>query len=513
MTRLTLLLATAALLSVGAPASARAGTYEVRSCGASSPQAFTLANESPSTIAVGSQCPQTGSQLLSGMYAGVAKDGFTLARTGATWTIAAPAGLELQRLDVKRALGRISAAWRVTASTPVRVLEACDQGDPTVCRLGGAGGEQVAYTDLHAPSVSFRLECRPPAPDDDLACVGRNSTQAWVALYSSTARVEDPAPPALEPLNVSPGWHNGVEPVTVAAADASGVKSLSVSAGATKLFERRLPCDYSRMQPCPAAARESVAIDTSKLDDGTYELKATATDAADQAGAATAVLKVDRHAPEPPQELAVARNADWTMAFVWTNPGQGTAAPVAAAHYEICDALGAVCAEAVVTGGGIARLDSVAVPAGPHVVRVWLQDEAGNADRANAATLTFDPSSVSTPRAINLNPPVLTGAGAPVFRVTSARRRGSTLTLSGTIARSASARISAKVAHGRASASARTNPRRGRWSVNLKLTAALRRASTFSVTLTYAGQTAFRKSTIRRRLTKRPQTETFRVER
>ena len=42
------------------------------------------------------------------------------------------------RLDVKRALGRISSAWRGTASTPTQVLEACDQSDPAICRLGGA---------------------------------------------------------------------------------------------------------------------------------------------------------------------------------------------------------------------------------------------------------------------------------------------------------------------------------------------------------------------------------------
>ena len=165
----------------------------------------------------------------------------------------------------------------------------------------------------------------------------------------------DPAPPTLEPLNVSPGWQSGSQPLVVAAADASGVKSLSVSAGATKLFERQLSCDYSRMQPCPATARDSVVLDASKLGDGTYEFKVVATDAADQAGTATATLKVDRRAPGPPQDLAVLRNADGTLAFVWSNPDQGTAAPVATAHYEVCDALGAACAESVVSGSGIAR--------------------------------------------------------------------------------------------------------------------------------------------------------------
>jgi hypothetical protein len=112
-----------AILCLAAPATAHAGAYDVRACGASSAEAFTLSNESPLTINTGSQCPQSGSQLLSGMFAGVSNSGFTLARAGASWTIAAPAGLQLDRLDVKRALGRVSAAWQVrpaTRTTPTR---------------------------------------------------------------------------------------------------------------------------------------------------------------------------------------------------------------------------------------------------------------------------------------------------------------------------------------------------------------------------------------------------------
>jgi hypothetical protein len=499
-----------AVIVIAVPGPARAGTYDVRSCGASSPQAFALVNESPQTIAAGSECPQDGSQLLSGMYAGVASSGFTLARKGASWTIAAPAGLQLQRLDLKRSLGRVSALWHVTASTPTSVLEACDQGDPAVCRLGNAGGELTAYTDLNAPSVSFRLECRPPAPDEDLACVGRTTTQAWVAIYSATARVSDPAPPAVEPLPLAPGWHNGVEPLTVAAADASGIKSLSLSVGATTLLERKAACDYTRMQPCPASAREPVSLDTSTLDDGTYTLKTVATDAADQATTATTELKVDRHAPEAPRELALERTADGTPALVWTNPDQGTAAPIAAAHYEVC---GATCAERVARAPAIARLASVELPTGSNLVRVWLEDEAGNADRANAATLTVDPSAVGAPRPIDLNPPVLAAGAAPSFRLTRARRSGSTLTLSGTIARAATARITAKVSRGRAAVRARATPRHGRWSVKLKLTSTLRRSKAFSATLAFAGQTALRASTIHRRLSPRPGSGALRVSR
>src|SRR3954464_7872620 len=80
------------------------------------------------------------------------------------------------------------------------------------------------------------------------------------AIYSATALVDDPAPPVLQPAVVSAGWHSGVERVDVVADDASGVKSLSVNAGATKVFERQLSCDYTRMQPCPGSARETVSV-------------------------------------------------------------------------------------------------------------------------------------------------------------------------------------------------------------------------------------------------------------
>jgi hypothetical protein len=146
-------------------------------------------------------------------------------------------------------------------------------------------------------------------------------------------------------------------------------------------------------------------------------------------------------------------------------------------------------------------------------VRVWLEDEAGNADPANAATLTVDPTTISAPRAVDLNPPVFAADAAPGFRLASARRRGSTVTLSGTIAKTATARITAKLSNGRTSVIARANPKQGRWSIKVKLSSTLQRSTAFSATLSFAGQTTFRGSTIRRRLTQRPRTEALRVSR
>jgi hypothetical protein len=245
--------------------------------------------------------------------------------------------------------------------------------------------------------------------------------------------------------------------------------------------------------------------------DGTHELRATATDAANQEAVATAMLRVDRTAPTAPEGLGVSRNADGTLALGWANPDQGTAAPIVAARYQVCDALGVACSgEHRVVGAGIVRVDSVDVPPGDHAVRVWLEDEAGHADAANAGVLHVDPNTVGSPRVVETRPPVLLPPGpapSPRLRVTKARRSGSVLTLSGTIARGARTAVTARLArtrNGRTVASARTRPKRGKWSVKVRLTPSLRRAGAMYLTVTYAGQQSYRKVTLHRKLTRKP---------
>ena len=337
-------------------------------------------------------------------------------------------------------------------------------------------------------------------------------------MYSAVILVDDPAPPTVEPLTgalLTPGWHSENGSLSVGASDASGVKRLSLFAGSTTLYDQAQSCDYARMQPCPASKREAVAIDTSKLPDGTHQLSAVATDAAEQAGTATAVLRIDRHAPATPIALAVERNPDGTLALVWTNPDQGTAAPIVGARYDVCDAAGQNCVAAALVrrSGHRARSLRGDRPRESIVVRLWLQDEAGNVDPATAATLAVDPSTVSARRAVDTNPPVLLPDGpAPSakLRITKARRTGSTLTLSGTIARGATATIRADVARtktGKTVATAKTKPKKGKWSLRVKLTPALRKAGAMYLSVNYAGQKAFRKTTLHRRLAKKPPTQ------
>jgi hypothetical protein len=501
----------AAVLCCAFAVSARGGVYEVRACGPSANSAaFTQTVLIPPSLNVTNQCPPIAGQRLTGLT--VASSSANTPRgASASWTIAAPSGTTLRRLDVQRAFQKWDPDWSVGARTAEQaVLDTCEiRGAQVSCGKGlDAGSQATAYVDLDTSRVSFTVECLATH-----TCSGWTTpVQAWIAIYSATATVNDPVPPRVNapvgPL-LAPGWHRGSEQVDLDATDASGVKVLTLSAGPITLFERRQSCDYSRMQPCPSAAHESVTVDTSKLSDGTHTLKVTATDAADQPGTSDETLRVDRHAPGQPMNLRAERNPDGTLAFSWTNPDQGAAAPIVGAHFAICARTGQACVTGgSVTGPSIEKLASVEVPGEEHLVKIWLRDEAGNVDEANAASLTVDPRAITAPRAIDTNPPLLAPGPRPSsgLRITKASRSGSTLTLSGTIARAATARVAAAVSMRKTTktlASARATPKKGKWSLKVRLTSALRDARTFYVRVTYPGQTSFAKSTLRRKLSKK----------
>lgn len=149
------------------------------------------------------------------------------------------------------------------------------------------------------------------------------------------------------------------------------------------------------------------------------------------------------------------------------------------------------------------------LPSGKSVLRVWLEDEAGNVDPTKATTVAVDTATLRSPRVVDTNPPVLLPSDSPPSaRITliKARRAGSTLTLSGTIARGASARITASVSRarvGKAVATGRATPRRGKWSVRLKLSPSMRNAKAMYLTLRFAGEPDFRKTTLKRKLARK----------
>ena len=130
-----------------------------------------------------------------------------------------------------------------------------------------------------------------------------------------------------------------------------------------------------------------------------------------------------------------------------------------------------------------ADVERLVAPSGD--LRVWLEDEAGNADRAKAAGL-------GDGTAVGVNPPLLRPTTpSPRLRITRATRSGKTLVIRGTIARAATARITATVTRGKRSVRASAKPRKGTWTIRVRLTTPLRRKGTNAITVRYGGQAGY----------------------
>src|SRR5262249_34334793 len=124
--------------------------------------------------------------------------------------------------------------------------------------------------------------------------------------------------------------------------------------------------------PCPGAAAATVTPD---LPDGLHTLTAVATDAAGQTQtSSTTTLKLDRVAPAAPLALTVERQPDDSFLYSWHNPDQAGAAPIAAVHLS--------------DGTVIRGTNLQQAQASSGNLSVWLEDEAGNADAASAASAT-----------------------------------------------------------------------------------------------------------------------------
>ncbi|MDA0181314.1 hypothetical protein OJ997_13490 [Solirubrobacter phytolaccae] len=491
---------------------AHAGVYDVRLCASGAADPAWVSQSTASSLSATRQCQAQANAQISG-FAVRDRSGVPTTAAGgeATWSLRPPAGATIRALSLQRFLGNRSGWEAAIVTAEGTALETCPIVSGFVCSRGAAAGgaNSVTFGSLATSGITFRLKCVAGS-----SCInGSDDPRGWVAVYGGTARVEDPALPVIGAFSGTfgdAGWHKGSDTVGVSATDASGVKQLRIVVRGIELGRKDGACDYTRMQPCPSALDGTFSFDTSRVVDGTHELQAIAADASDQTAVVTGTLRVDRNAPLAPKDLSVTAADDGSYDVKWVNPDQGTASPIVAARYAICDpAPGLTCQPAQrVAGPGIAKLSGVTVT-GKGTFRLWLEDEAGNVDPGNSSVAPVDPGLRTNPRVLDTNPPILLPSGptpASKLKIGKARRSGSTLTLSGTIARGASARISAQLARsksGKAIASGRTSPRTGKWTIKVKLSSTLRRAGAIYLTLTFAGQDNFRKTTIKRKLSRR----------
>ncbi len=457
-----------------APASARAATYEVRLCTDTAAAGFTARNDNPAVMLTSAQCPADADDPVGGVAAMV-RPASEAPKPGAlaAWTITAPSGTRLQRVNAVRGYDKRDRNYEVLVMTAEGVpLEVCGLGDACA-----EIAQAKAYGPMNTQALWFGVRCAPSRLFCTNSALG---SRAWIAVRSATATVEDPDPPAVAAPATGTAWQRGTS-VEVAASDASGVGSVALTAGAQTVARAAQACDFTRMQPCPASVRVPL---TATLPDGVHTISAVATDAAGQSRtSAPATLKLDRTAPEAPIALSVERAPDGAYVYSWRNPDQPGAAPIAAVHATDGDT------ETVVRGENVERLVATSGD-----LRLWLEDEAGNADPANAA-------GIGGASAVGVRPPLLRpSTPSPRLRITRATRWGRTLVVRGTIARGATARITATVTRGKRRVRASAKPRRGTWTIRVRLTTPLRRKGTNALTVRYGGQAGYSPAKASKRL-------------
>ncbi|HKG35391.1 MAG TPA: hypothetical protein VKA89_03015 [Solirubrobacterales bacterium] len=254
------------------------------------------------------------------------------------------------------------------------------------------------------PAFETRLLCA--RPEDRHCALERPSFSAVRAL---TLTLEDPARPQPSvggPL-LAGGWRRGAQQVDFAASDrGSGLRFAETIIDGARAALTEHPCAKAmvagewratRMRPCETFRSGSHSVATTALSDGPHDLVHCAEDfAGGPACTQPSRFLVDNNAPAAPRSLSVAGGDGWRSVndfdLAWVNPGQGPASPIAAASWRLTGP-GFDSGIRTVTGAGVAAIADLQAPAaGEYRVEVWLRDEAGNEERANAASaaLRFD---------------------------------------------------------------------------------------------------------------------------
>ena len=242
-----------------------------------------------------------------------------------------------------------------------------------------------------------------------IICVGSKDTpycssrdRNYLRTYKAEVGVDDNTPPAVQILQDNPftlgHWVNGTQTVNYNAVDNVGIMLIRATVAGAAQGDSARPCNYARRIPCDSGPG-ALAIDTSKLAEGSQLLVVQAHDAAANPADSQAVtVRVDNTAPGA-VPVGLAGGEAWRnendFHLTWTNEDEGDRAPIAAAHYRLCRTDGGGCVEGSRSGTGIAALEGLAVPSpGEWHARLWREDAATNREPTNASVpvpLRFDP--------------------------------------------------------------------------------------------------------------------------
>jgi hypothetical protein len=513
-TRMIIALTAAALAAISAPAQAQqnrptpadvgplagGGGFVIQSCGETgSAMGWTVSRPNPAAIDAGIECPPVRGHVASqpsyldqtGLWASdrlgnAGGDVSANAGDRAELTFATLPGTTISRLRYWRKISKYADDnWQpyVAVGSRAGIVDTCDVNGAVACQVGADDWypadsnpeiDRTAYVDhsgVSASSVLIGLTCR----DNDVhACgAGFSIPHVEAQVYSMFLTIADPGAPTLGTPS-GPGWTatdwlQGLQTVTVATSDTTGISATRLYADSSLIAEAQRTCAYNRPRPCTDEPGATLQIPTGTLADGTHALQVATVDAAgnETRAARPEPLRVDNHAPAPPLALTADSPISSTNSFAasWALPSDA-GAPIVAARYQLCQngSCGAIQTSAQSTSAAGLSLPA----AGTATLRVWLVDQLGHEDPASAAAVpltyapvTTDPVPGPSPApqpqpAPQLSPapqptpspqppatltPGHTSKADPKLRISSVRRSGRRLTVAGTIAKSASGRL------------------------------------------------------------------------
>jgi hypothetical protein len=400
---------TALLAAVLCPGVAGANTYNVTACndapGSVNHSWATYSDSPTATIAVGQGCPSAGYQpgdqnnTNHGLFARYVANSLDPNNAFAGWAFDAPPGNNISSLTLSDWFSRANGGQYAMLLSEFGALEGCWENDTTLCGsvLGphtlAVGGATHLATEVGCHNLSG---CRD----------GGNGTSGLFTMYGVTVTVNDLTAPAAAgsgPLWTG-AWQGGTHSVTISGSDgADGIQRNDLKIdGNNVIVGAQHGCDYTYAHPC-ANQSDTYTYDTHQLADGVHSVQAVTWDGGWLSGVANGTIYVDNHAPDMSAvDVTVAQGSGWrpTNGFdlSWTTPG-GQPAPIVKAHYSVCQAASpSTCpvADGQVSGSGVHAIPGLNMPAaGDYLVRVWLEDAAGNVNRGLASLpvhLRYDPT-------------------------------------------------------------------------------------------------------------------------
>jgi hypothetical protein len=389
-----------ALLLLGAR-EATAGSYSVAQCGWYVDKDADWADTTGGAkFRSDAWCVPSGSDPFGGVHVkSFTRGGGTVSGTRfARWRWVAPAG---------------TGITRVTGTWWHALHDGMEQRLGTGSWNGGfAPFATASSTDVTPRNFAAGFSIPQPALEDRLLCAKAESKwcsiepDSWSSLRALMISLDDghsPIPGQAGADLAAGGWRRGAQRVNYWDSDiGGGVRYSETRLGDARVGLTEYPCAKAmidgqwratRMQPCPTGAADEVTVQTTSFSDGTHALTRCATDFAGNSACLFPVsVRIDNNPPAHPRSLSLAGGEGWRRVdnfdFSWSNPDQGPASPIAAAYWRITGPAGYDTGVKLASGPGISSLADRTLPRpGIYAFRIWLRDEAGNADSSSAVEM------------------------------------------------------------------------------------------------------------------------------